>query len=191
VVLFSRRRGLQLESELSIAFARGFVQIVAVGLVIGVLLTVPVAWSAVILLGMVGCATWISRQRGEGLPRVTQVSFLAITVGAGLVIVTMTWAGAIESTVRSLVPVGSLVIANAMKINGLALNRLKDELRDKRDEIAVGLPLGGLPDAVLARHLRTSVHASLTPAIASLMSLGRGCIPGVLAGQILGQVYLK
>ena len=148
VVLLSRRRGLRLESELSVAFARGLVQIVAVGLVIGVLLAVPVAWSALILLGMVGGATWISRQRGEGLPGVTEVSFLAITVGAGLVIATMTWAGAIEPTVRSLVPVGSLVIANAMKINGLALNRLKDELRDKRDEIEVGLALGGPPEAV-------------------------------------------
>ena len=83
VVLLSWRRGLELEAELSVAFVRGFVQVVAVGLVIGVLLTVPVAWSAVILLGMVGGATWISRQRGEGLPGVTQVSFLAITVGAG------------------------------------------------------------------------------------------------------------
>ncbi|MFB6279292.1 MAG: ABC transporter permease [Salinibacter sp.] len=186
VVLLSRQRGLRLESELSVAFARGFVQIVAVGLVIGVLLAVPVAWSVLILFGMVGGATWISRQRGEGLPGVTQVSFLAITAGAGLVIVTMTGAGAIEPTVRSLVPVGSLVIANAMKINGLALNRLKDELRDKRDEIEVGLALGGPPGAVLARHLRTSVQASLIPVVDSLKSLGWVWIPGVMAGMILG-----
>ncbi len=186
VVLLSRQRGLRLESELSVAFARGFVQIVAVGLVIGVLLAVPVAWSALILFGMAGGATWISRQRGKGLPGVTQVSFLAITAGAGLVIVTMTGAGAIEPTVRSLVPVGSLVIANAMKINGLALNRLKDELRDKRDEIEVGLALGGPPGAVLARHLRTSVQASLIPVVDSLKSLGWVWIPGVMAGMILG-----
>jgi len=186
VLLLSRRRGLQLESELSIAFVRGFLQIVAVGLVIGVLLTVPVWWSGLILLGMMGGATWISRQRGEGLPGVTTVSFHAIAVGAGLVIVTMTWVRAIEPTVRSLVPVGSLVIANAMKINGLALNRLKDELRDKRDEIEVGLALGGPPAAVLARHLRTSVQASLIPVIDSLKSLGWVWIPGIMAGMILG-----
>jgi len=186
VVLLSRRRGLELETELSVAFVRGFMQIVAVGLVIGLLLTVPLAWSAVILLGMVGGATWISRQRGEGLPGVTQVSFLAIIVGAGLVIVTMTWAGAIESTVRSLVPVGSLVIANAMKINSLALDRLKSELREKRQEIEVGLALGGPPQAVLARHLRTSVQASLIPVVDSLKSLGWVWIPGVMAGMILG-----
>jgi putative ABC transport system permease protein len=186
VVLLSWRRGLELESELSLAFVRGFVQVVAVGLVIGVLLTVPLAWSAVILLGMVGGATWISRQRGADLPGVTQVSLLAIAVGAGLVIVTMTTAGAIEATVRSLVPVGSLVIANAMKINSLALDRFKDELHDKQGEIEVGLALGGPPSAVLARHLRTSVRASLIPVVDSLKSLGWVWIPGVMAGMILG-----
>jgi len=186
VVLLSRRRGLKLETELSVAFLRGFLQIVAVGVVIGVLLTVPVWWSGLILLGMMGGATWISWQRGAGLPGVTTVSFVAIAVGAGLVIVTMTWARAIEPTVRSLVPVGSLVIANAMKINGLALNRLKDELRDKRAEIEVGLSLGGPPGAVLARHLRTSVQASLIPVIDSLKSLGWVWIPGIMAGMILG-----
>jgi putative ABC transport system permease protein len=89
-VFLSRQRGLQLGTELSVVFVRGFVQIVAAGLVIGVLLTVPVAWSGFILLGMVGGATSISRRRGEGLPGVTQVSFLGTTVGAGLLILTMT-----------------------------------------------------------------------------------------------------
>lgn len=186
VVGLSRWRALRLETELGGAFVRGFFQVVAVGLVIGLLLTVDVLWSVVILLGMVGGATWISRQRGEGLPRVTGVSFLAIAVGAGLVIVTMTWARAIEPTVRSLVPVGSLIIANAMKINSLALDRLKGELTDHRAVIEVGLSLGAPPAAVLAEFLRDSIRASLIPVVDSLKSLGWVWIPGVMAGMILG-----
>jgi len=186
VIGLSRGRRLALEAELGTAFVRGFVQIVAMGLLIGVLLTVPLAWSTVILLGMVGGATWISRQRGAGLPRVTWVSFLAIGVGAGLTIVLMTAAGAIETTVRSLVPVGSLVIANAMKINGLALDRFKEEIRSNRDVIEVGLALGGPPERVLAEHVRGSVRASLIPVVDSLKSLGWVWIPGIMAGMILG-----
>ena len=185
VVGLSRWRALELEGELATAFARGFVQIVAMGLLIGVLLTVPLGWSAVILLGMVGGATWISRQRGEGLPGVTRISLLSIGVGAGTVIVLMTWAGAIEATVRSLVPVGSMVIANAMKINGLALDRFKQEIRSNRDEIEVGLSLGGPPQAVLAERVRDSVRASLIPVLDSLKSLGWVWIPGIMAGMIL------
>jgi putative ABC transport system permease protein len=185
VVGLSRWRALELEGELATAFARGFVQIVAMGLLIGVLLTVPLAWSAVILLGMVGGATWISRQRGDGLPGVTRISLLSIGVGAGTVIVLMTWAGAIEAAVRSLVPVGSMVIANAMKINGLALDRFKQEIRSNRDEIEVGLSLGGPPHAVLAERVRDSVRASLIPVVDSLKSLGWVWIPGIMAGMIL------
>jgi len=186
VIGLSRWRRLALETELGTAFVRGFVQIVAMGLLIGVLLTVPLAWSTLILLGMVGGATWISRQRGAGLPQVTWISFLAIGVGAGLTIVIMTAAGAIEATVRSLVPVGSLVIANAMKINGLALDRFKEEIRSHRDVIEVGLSLGGPPGRVLAGHVRDSVRASLIPVVDSLKSLGWVWIPGIMAGMILG-----
>jgi len=186
VVGLSRWRALALESELAGAFVRGFVQIVAMGLLMGVLLTVPLAWSTLILLGMMGGATWISKQRGAGLPRVTGISLLAIGVGAGITIVLMTAAGAIEATVRSLVPVGSMVIANAMKINGLALDRFKEEIAANRDEIEVGLSLGGPPGRVLASHVRDSVRASLIPIVDSLKSLGWVWIPGIMAGMILG-----
>lgn len=186
VVALSRWRRLALEGELATAFVRGFVQIVAMGLLVGVLLTVPFAWSTVILLGMMGGATWISKQRGEGLPRVTWISFMAIGVGAGSTIVLMTAAGAIEATVRNLVPVGSMVIANAMKINGLALDRFKEEITANRDVIEVGLSLGGPPRRVLASHVRDSIQASLIPLVDSLKSLGWVWIPGIMAGMILG-----
>lgn len=122
---------------------------------------------------------------GEMLPGVTWISLVAIGVGAGVVIVLMTWAGAIEATVRSLVPVGSLVIANAMKINGLALDRFTEEITSQRDEIEVGLSLGAPPQAVLARRVRNSVRASLIPVVDSLKSLGWVWIPGIMAGMIL------
>jgi len=185
VIGLSRARELALETELGGAFVRGFVQVVAMGLLVGVLLTVPLAWSTLILLGMGAGATWISRQRGAGLPRVTWISGVSIGVGAGLTIVLMTAAGAIEATVRSLVPVGSMVIANAMKINSLALDRFKEEIRAHRDVIEVGLALGGPPARVLAPHVRDSVRSALIPVVDSLKSLGWVWIPGIMAGMIL------
>jgi putative ABC transport system permease protein len=78
------------------------------------------------------------------------------------------------------------VIANAMKINGLALDRFKEEIRSNRDVIEVGLALGGPPERVLAAHVRDSVRASLIPVVDSLKSLGWVWIPGIMAGMILG-----
>lgn len=186
VVGLSRMRGLTLERELSVALVRGLIQIVAMGSIVGLLLTVDLIWSGVILLFMMGGATWISKNRGEGLPGVVRVSFLSIVFGSGLVIVTMTLAGAIEATVRNLVPVGSMIIANAMQINSLALNRFKSEIKSNRAEIEAGLALGGAPAAVISRHVETGVQASLIPVIDSLKSLGWVWIPGIMAGMILG-----
>ena len=185
VVGISRIRGLALERELSVALIRGLIQIVAMGSIVGVLLTVDLIWSGLILLFMMGGATLISRKRGAGLPGVTQVSFLAIVVGSGVVIISMTLAGAIEATVRNLVPVGSMIIANAMQINSLALDRFKSEIQSNRPQIEVGLSLGASPQAVISQHIETGVRASLIPVIDSLKSLGWVWIPGIMAGMIL------
>jgi putative ABC transport system permease protein len=185
VVGVSRLRGLALEREFSVALVRGFVQVLIMGSLIGVLLTAQYFWSWVILLGMIGGATWISKSRGEGLPGVTRVSFLSILFGAGTVVVLMTLTGAIESTVRDLVPVGSMVIANAMKINSLSLDRVRSEVRANREEIEAGLALGAPPSAVITQHVQTGVRAALIPTIDSLRSLGWVWIPGIMTGMIL------
>lgn len=181
----SRLRGLALEQELSIALIRGFVQVLIMGSLIGVLLTVQFFWSWLILLGMIVGATWISKNRGEGLPGVTRVSFLSISFGAGSVIVLMTLTGAIEPTVRDIVPVGSMIIANAMKINSLSLDRVRGEVRANREEIEAGLALGAPPSAVITQHIQTGVRAALIPTIDSLKSLGWVWIPGIMTGMIL------
>ncbi|WP_323740450.1 ABC transporter permease [Halegenticoccus tardaugens] len=186
VVGISHVRGLALERELGMALIRGLVQIVAMGSIVGILLTVDFLWSGVILLFMMAGATWISKNRGEGLPGVVQVSFFAIITGSGSVIVTMTLAGAIETTVRNLVPVGSMIIANAMQINSLALDRFRGEITSNRAEIEAGLALGASSEAVISDHVRTGVRASLIPVVDSLKSLGWVWIPGIMAGMILG-----
>jgi len=185
VVGLSHLRGLTLEREFGVALVRGLVQIVTMGSIVGVLLTADFVWSGVILLGMMIGATWISKNRGEGLSGVGRVSFFAIVFGSGIVIVTMTLFGAIEATVRNLVPVGSMIIANAMQTNSLALDRFKSEIASNRAEIEAGLALGASPDAVISRHVENSVRASLIPVIDSLKSLGWVWIPGIMAGIIL------
>ncbi len=185
VIGLARIRRLALEKEFIIAILRGFVQIVVMGSIVGLLLHVDLIWSVFILLFMMGGASIISKSRGKGLPGVFQVSFFAIVFGSGIVIITMTLAGAIEANVRNLVPIGSLIIAQSMQINSLALNRLKSEIRENRSQIEVGLSLGAPPRAVISRYIETGVHASLIPVVDSLKSLGWVWIPGIMAGMIL------
>ncbi|RDI72614.1 ABC transporter permease [Halopelagius longus] len=185
VLGLSYLRSLDLESELGWAFVRGFVQVIAMGAFIGVLFSVPLAWSGGVLLAMMAIAAWISKDRGGGVPGVLRVSFVAVLFGSGLVIVAMLAAGAIDATVRNLIPVGGMIIANAMKTNSLALDRFKGEVRSNRAEIEAVLALGVPPEKVISEYVTTSVRASLIPMVDSLKSLGLVYIPGMMSGMIL------
>ncbi|HEX8799778.1 MAG TPA: ABC transporter permease [Terriglobales bacterium] len=185
VVLLARRRNIHLEADASIALLRGIVQIVAVGSILVLLLKAP-RWSSVFLLaGMVLAAGSISAKRAKNIPGVTKVSTYSIAVGAGLVTAIMTWAGVIDTAVTSLIPVGSMIIANAMNTNGLALNRFRSEILAHTGEIETALALGATPQATISRYAQDSIQASLIPAIDNLRSLGIVWIPGLMTGMLL------
>jgi ABC-type iron transport system FetAB permease component len=81
-------------------------------------------WTSLFLLAaMIFAAGATSRRRAKGIPGAFKVSTYSIACGAGSVIALMTWLGVIDTDITSLIPVGSMLIANAMNTNGLALNR--------------------------------------------------------------------
>ena len=172
VVLLARRRNIHLESDAAIALVRGLVQIVAVGSILALLLKSP-RWTSVFLLaGMIIAAGSISARRAGNIPGARKVSTYSIAAGAGLVTAVMTWAGVIDTAITSLIPVGSMIIANAMNTNGLALNRFRSEVLAHAGEIETALALGAAPEHTVASYAESSIHASLIPAIDNLRSLG-------------------
>ena len=185
VMLLARQRKIHLERETLVALVRGFVQVTAVGSILVLLLRGP-AWTSVLLLAaMVVAAARISAGRSKGLPRSFQISLYAIGGGAGSVIALMTWAGAIDTVITSLVPIGSMLIANAMNTNSLAMNRFRSEVESHTGLIETGLALGADSKQTVAPYVQDSLHASLIPAIDSLRSLGIVWIPGLMAGMLL------
>src|SRR5690349_11867688 len=90
VVLLARRRQIHLESETIIALLRGFVQIVAVGSILIVLLRGPRWTGAFLLAAMIIAAGATSTKRARGIPGSFKVSSYSIACGAGSVIAIMT-----------------------------------------------------------------------------------------------------
>jgi putative ABC transport system permease protein len=185
VVLVARRRGIHLEKELAIAMARGLVQIVAVGSILLLLLRGPSWTSIFLLIAMIIAAGATSARRAKGMPGAFQVSTWAIACGAGSVIALMTLMGVIDTPITVLVPVGSMLIANAMNTNGLALNRFRSDVLAHFGEIETALALGADGKSSVAPYVQGSFEASLIPAIDSLRSLGIVWIPGLMAGMLL------
>jgi putative ABC transport system permease protein len=158
---------------------------VAVGSILLILLRAP-RWAAIFLLmAMIVAAGATSARRAKGMPGAFQVSAWSIACGAGSVIALMTWLGVIDTEITALVPVGSMLIANAMNTNGLALNRLRGDVLAHVGEIETALALGAEAKSSLAPYVQASYEASLIPAIDSLRSLGIVWIPGLMAGMML------
>lgn len=188
VVFLARRRNIHLESDTAIALLRGIVQIVVMGSLLVLLLKAP-RWSSVFLLaGMIVAAGSISAKRAKNVPGARKVSTYSIAAGAGLVTAVMTWAGVIDTAVTSLIPVGSMIIANAMNTNGLALNRFRSEVLAHSGEIETALALGASPERTVSGYTEASIHSSLIPAIDNLRSLGIVWIPGLMTGMLISGV---
>ncbi len=185
VVLLARKRGIHLERDALIAMVRGIVQIVAVGSILLLLLRGPRWTSAFFLMAMIVAAGATSSRRAKGMPGAFRVSAWSIAFGAGSVIALMTWLGVIDTAITSLVPVGSMLIANAMNTNGLALNRFRADILAHVGEIETALALGAEARSSVAPYVQASFEASLIPAIDSLRSLGIVWIPGLMAGMLL------
>ena len=185
VMVAARRRQIRLEGETAQALLRGIVQIMVVGSILVLLLRGPRWTSVFLLMGMIAAAGKISGGRAKNIPGAFQVSTYAIACGAGLVIALMTWAGAIDTAITSLIPVGSMLIANAMNTNGLALNRFRAEVLAHVGEIETGLALGAGPEEVALPYTQASYQASLIPAIDNMRSLGIVWVPGLMAGMVL------
>jgi putative ABC transport system permease protein len=185
VMLAASRRGIHLGGELAIAMARGIIQIVAVGSILLLLLRAP-SWSSILLLmAMIIAAGATSARRAKGMPGAFQVSLWAIACGAGSVIAVMVALGVIDTPITALVPVGSMLIANAMNTNGLALNRFRADVLAHTGEIETALALGADGVTSIRPYAQASFEASLIPAIDNLRSLGIVWIPGLMAGMLL------
>jgi putative ABC transport system permease protein len=185
VILLARKRGIHLESDAAIAMVRGLVQIIAVGSLLLLLLRSPRWSSAFLLAAMIIAAGATSARRAKGMPDAFRISTWAIACGAGSITAVMAWLGVIDTAITSLVPVGSMLIANAMNTNGLALNRLRSDVLAHTGEIEAALSLGADSGVSVAPYVQSSFESSLIPAIDSMRSLGIVWIPGLMAGMLL------
>src|SRR5579859_3067286 len=139
--LVARKRDIHVEWETAIALVRGLAQIVAVGFILVLMLKGPQWTSAFMLSAMIIAAGATSARRAKKIPGTFEVSFWSILIGSGSVIAVMTWAGVIDGAITSIVPVGSMVIANAMNTNALAPDRFRAEV----DSHVRAVERGGCP----------------------------------------------
>jgi putative ABC transport system permease protein len=185
VVLLCRRFAVHVERETAISLGRGLVQMVFVGMVLAVLLHGNLLVGVLILLGMTFAAAVTASRRARDIKDSLLLSFYAIAAGSGVVIAAMLATGTLTADIAVLVPVGSMIIANAMNACAQSIERFRADVAAHVGQIEAGLALGADPDATVAPYVRSAVYASLLPRLDMLKSLGLVWIPGVMAGMMV------
>ena len=188
VMLVCRRFSVHVERETVISLVRGLVQIAVVGLVLAVLLHGDLLVGALILLAMTAAAAVIASRRAQGIKDALLISFYSIAVGSGVVIAGMAAIGVLTAEIATLVPVGSMIIANAMNSCAQSMERFRADVTSHVGQVEAGLALGAEPAVTVAPYVQGAVYASLIPRLDSLKSLGIVWIPGVMAGMIVSGV---
>ena len=87
--------------------------------------------------------------------------------------------------VQFLIPLGGIMMGNAMNSASLGGERLASSIRQSRVEIESRLALGFAPREACHRHRAEAMRASLLPTLNTMFVVGIVTFPGIMTGQML------
>ncbi len=184
-VVISRMRGLGLEGDMVVATVRSFGQLLAVGYVLAFVFDGRGELSGILLAVMIATASFTAGARARRVPgarRVAAVSLAAASVGTlGLLAVL----GILPLEARAVVPLGSMVLSNAMTCAALVMTRLHDDLVAARREVEARLSLGHTAHQASLGWHRAALRSGMLPIVDTTKVVGLVALPGAMTGMIL------
>jgi putative ABC transport system permease protein len=179
-------RRVDLERDLAIAVVRSFLQLTAVGYVIQAIFDSDSLWLVALLLAvMVGFGSITARSRARGVPGALGPIVLALTTAAVVTLGMVLALGIFKARPRYLVPVGGMVIGNAMTATAVSLNRLADEVRGSAPRIEATLALGATAWEAVRDAVTRSLRSGMITLIDSTKTTGVVFFPGTMVGMLL------
>jgi putative ABC transport system permease protein len=175
-----------LEEDIAIAAARSFVQLTAIGYVIKLIFEADTIWLVLALLAvMVLFGALTARSRAKKVPGAFWPLLIALAVAGASTLGLVVALGVFSPTARYLVPVGGMVIGNAMTASAVALNRLGDEVVDSRARIEATLALGATAHEAAIPFVRRALRSGMITLVDSTKTTGLIFFPGTMVGMLL------
>jgi putative ABC transport system permease protein len=182
----SRWRRADLEQDLGIAVLRSFLQLTAVGYVIQAIFDADSLLLVVLMLTvMVAFGSWTARSRARAVPGALPAIALALSAAAVTTLGLVLALGVFEAEPRYLVPVGGMVIGNAMTAAAVSLNRLADDVQQSRLQIEATLALGATAADASHDLVRRSLRSGMIAIVDSTKTTGVVFFPGTMVGMLL------
>lgn len=185
-LLLSWWQRLDVERDIGLACVRAFVQLMAVGYIIHLILqTDRPLYVALTLAAMLLFAVITSARRARGLPGAWTLAAASIGVASMATLAVMLVLGIIPAGARYVIPIGGMLIGNCMNVASVTAVRLLEDAADRRPQIEASLALGASPRQSTATLARRSVRLAMVPVIDSTKTTGPVFLPGAMTGMIL------
>jgi putative ABC transport system permease protein len=185
-VAISFWRGAGLGNEVAVAVVRAFVQLTAIGYVIQAIFDEDSMLLALALIAvMVLFGAFTARRRAARVPNAFVPLLIALAVAAAGTIGLVLALGIFEPTPRYLVPVGGMVVGNAMTSAAVALDRLGEEMTDRALQIEATLALGATATQAAASLVKRSLRSGMIHTIDQTKTTGLIFFPGTMVGMLL------
>jgi TIGR00245 family protein len=185
-MLFSYFQKLKLEKETIISVIRAIVQLVAVGYVLEYIFGLhnPIFTTLLVLI-MAFNAAYNAAKRGNEIKNGLLISFISISVGAGITLIILVLSNSIRYEANQIIPVSGMIISNAMVALGLCYRQLSADFKSRREEVETKLSLGADLRLSSIEIIRDSIRTGMIPTIDSAKTLGIVSLPGMMTGLIL------
>lgn len=189
-VAISAWRRLGLEREVLVATGRALVQLLAVGYVLVVVIDPdqPVAYAWAWLAFMVVFAAWTVSRRAPEVPGVLPLALVSLGASTAVTTAVIFGLGIFPAEARAIVPVGGMMVGNAMTSTVLAGRRVVAEFSEKRPDVEARLALGQPWTEASRPGLRSALRSALTQQIETTKAVGLVFLPGAMTGLILAGV---
>jgi len=179
-------RRADLEADIGIAVVRSAIQLTAIGYVIKFIFDQDSLWFVVLLIAiMVVFGAFTAQRRAKRVPDAFWPLLLALGIAGGTTLGLVVALGIFQAQPRYLVPVGGMVVGNAMTAAAVTLNRLGDDMTHHAREVEATLALGATSTQAAAPIVRRSLRSGMITLIDSTKTTGLIFFPGTMVGMLL------
>lgn len=186
-VILSYMQKLGLEGEMVYSIIRSFLQLSVIGFVLQFIFNQDHAvWIILAYLFMVSVAGYTAGQRAKQVPRGKFVAGASILVGTAVTLVLLVVLNVFPFTPRYIIPVAGMMVGNAMTVTGVAMKRLRDDIKVQMNLVETALALGATPRQATLQQVERALIIALSPVLDNAKTVGLISLPGAMTGLIMG-----
>jgi putative ABC transport system permease protein len=134
---------------------------------------------------MISTAALTARRRASQVPGAGVIATVALAAATLGTLGVLTALGIVPVDARTVVPLGSMVLSNAMASVSLVMTGLRDGLAGARREVEARLSLGQTSHRASLPWHRRALRTGMLPIVDNTKVVGLVALPGAMTGMIL------